>query len=319
MRLGREGKRMKPMKAITVLALTVAMAMVLVACGGNSNASTSSGASSSAASGDATGQAPSESYMRTKFDVTYNDGSTMGNSSTFDDRGRRLTGSWEMASPDLAYDCNSTITDWDEYGHTTKIVETYDYGGGELATMTGEVSHQVNEDGSIASNTWMYKPDKEDKFSSEKITITYDYGSDVQVFRKVETKTEFFDKTGALLTSKTLTSEFDEDGLETRYAYKYVEANGTETSKTADITWTKDADGKPVSYTIVSSQNGADTVTGTGDVKTDESGLISWVGNVKTDGKALPTTATIGYAKIDNPLPNAYEGWKSFMLSDVIL
>ena len=86
------------MKAITVLALTVAMAMVLVACGGNSNASTSSGASSSAASGDATGQAPSESYMRTKFDVTYNDGSTMGNSSTFDDRGRRLTGSWEMAS-----------------------------------------------------------------------------------------------------------------------------------------------------------------------------------------------------------------------------
>ena len=60
-------------------------------------------------------------------------------------------------------------------------------------------------------------------------------------------------------------------------------------------------------------------MTGTGDVKTDESGLISWVGNVKTDGKALPTTATIGYAKIDNPLPNAYEGWKSFMLSDVIL
>ena len=70
---------------------------------------------------------------------------------------------------------------------------------------------------------------------------------------------------------------------------------------------------------MVMSQDGADASTSTGDVKTNESGLISWIGNIKVDGEAYSTSVAIDYLKIDDPLPNAYEGWKSFTLTDAVL
>jgi hypothetical protein len=117
----------------------------------------------------------------------------------------------------------------------------------------------------------------------------------------------------------TAAGEYYEGGLQTRCALETVNADGTELNETADITWTKDADGKPLSYTVVLKNDGAYAATTTGDVKTDESGLISWVGNVKADGEALATEATFDRVKISDPLPNAYEGWKNFVLSDVLL
>ena len=248
----------------------------------------------------------------------------MVSSYTFDDRGRQLTGSLDMASSDSTYDIDETFNDWDEYGHFARVVETEDHGDGKPVTSVTEVLAQdLNANGSIASATRVSTINKESfeegESASAKETSTWEYGSDVQVCRKHETKTELFDKSGSLLATQTQTNEFDEGGLQTRCALKLENADGTELNQVADITWTKDADGKPVSYTIVLNQDGANTTTTTGDVKTDESGLISWVGNVKANGEALATEATIEYVKINNPLPNAYEGWKSFALSDVIL
>jgi hypothetical protein len=328
----RKGDKMKPLKTLVVLALAAALALVLAACGGDAGGSASSSASgesssagsSSGAPVDATGQAPTGSYMLAKLDVTYNNGSKTTSSFTYDDRGRQLTGSWDMASSDSAYDIDSTITDWDEYGHLAKAVETDDYGDGKPFTTTTEVSAQeLNADGSLASVTRVSTIDKESfeegEIASTKATSTLEYGGDVQVLRKFETKAEYFDKSGALLMTETQTNEFGEDGLQTGFTRKAVGADGAEINETGDITWTRDADGKPVSYEIVLSRDGADASTSTGDVKTDESGLISWVGNVKVDGEAYSTTATIDYVKIDDPLPNAYEGWKSFTLTDVII
>jgi len=330
---------MKSMKALAALALALAMALALVACGGGASSSSSSSASgvsssasapsassSSAVSENATGQAPSEAYVFTKIDMKYRDGSTMAKSFTFDDRGRQQTLSLDMVSSAATYDVDATFTDWDEYGHPMKAVETGDYGDGRPFTTTTEVvARELNADGSIASFTEVNTLDKasfeEGEFASSKVTSALEYGGDVQVCRRQETKTEYFDKSGALLVTQTQTNEFDEGGLQTHCALKTVNADGTQLNETADITWTKDADGKPVSYTIVLSQDGADaaTTTTTGDVKTDESGLISWIGNVKANGEALATEVTIEHVKISDPLPNAYEGWKSFALSDVLL
>ena len=58
---------------------------------------------------------------------------------------------------------------------------------------------------------------------------------------------------------------------------------------------------------------------GTGDVTLDESGLIAWIGNVVVNGEMSSATATIERAKIDNPLPNAYEGWRSFDITGLII
>ena len=328
---------MKSMKALAALALAIAMALALAACGGGANSSSGSSASgesssasapsassSSAVSESATGQAPSEAYMIAKLDMKYRDGSTMVSSYTFDDRGRQLTGSWDTASSESTYDGDETFTDWDEYGHMARTVTTEDYGDGNPSTTETEVlSQDLNADGSLASvtlvNTFSKDKFEEGEAASTKETDTFEYGSDVQVCRKREMKTELFDKSGALLATQTQTNEFDEGGLQTRCTLKNVYADGTELNQAADITWTKGADGKPVSYTLVLSQDGADAMTNTGDVKTDESGLISWIGNVKVNGEALATEATIEHVKISNPLPNAYEGWKSFAISDVLL
>lgn len=331
---------MKPIKTFTALVLALAMALVLAACGGGANSSSGSSASSetssssesaspasssSAAAKDAAEQAPSVSYMPAKIDITYNnDNSKITSSYTFDDHGRQQAISFEMVSPTSTYVGNSTITDWDEYGHLTKIVETADDGDGKSFKDTIEVTAQeLNADGTLASSTRVTTFDKdsfeEGEAASIKETATWDYGDDVQVCRKSETKAEYFDKSGALMMSRTQTNEYDENGLQTRFAYKAVYADGAELNLTAEITWTKDADGKPISYKLVCIQDGEDTSTSTGEVKTDESGLISWIGNVEVDGEAVSTKATIDRVKINNPLPNAYEGWKSFALTDVVL
>lgn len=327
---------MKSLKPSGAFACALAMTLVLVACGGNagsvvssstsseSASATSSGTSSAAVSEVATGQAPSECYIIAKLNITGNDGTTIASSFTYDDRGRQQTSSLDFASPTLTYDIDGTITDWDEYGHLVKAVETDDYGDGKPSTATTEVSaHELNADGTIAAATLVSTINKESfeegEVASTKTASTWEYGDDAQIYRKLETKTEYFDKAGALLMSETKTSEFDEDGLETRFTCKYVYADGSELNETGDITWVKDADDKPISFTLVLSQDGVDATMSTGDVKTDESGLISWVGNIKVDGEAFSTTATIDYLKIDNPVPNAYEGWKNFTLTNVIL
>ena len=328
---------MKSMKTLAALALALAMALVLAACGGGANTSAgsstsgeSSGASASSSSSastvpvNATGQAPSEAYMLAKVDVKYSNGSTMASSYTYDDRGRQLTGSWNMTSSDVAYSLDATVTDWDEYGHVARVEEADDYGDGKPFTTVTEVSAQdLNADGSLASATRINTINKESfeegEAASTKVTYTWEYGSDTQICRKQKTKTEYFDQSGKLLMTETQTNEFDEDGLQTSFAYEAVDADGAALNEAGDIAWTKDAEGKPISYTITLSQDGTVTSSSTGDVKTDESGLISWIGNVKADGEALSTDMTFGYAKIDNPLPNAYEGWKSFALTDMIL
>ncbi len=262
--------------------------------------------------------------MLVKLDVQRNDGSSMASSYTYDDRGRSLAGSWKSSASDSAYDIAFTVTDWDEYGHEMKSEEANDYGDGKPFTIETETSNpKYNADGSIVSVNQVNKINKESfeegEVASTKVTTTWEYGTNVEVLRKLETKTEHFDKSGALMMTGTQTNEFGEDGLQTRFIVKTVDAEGAEINQTGDITWTKDANGKPVSYSMVMSQDGADASTSTGDVKTNESGLISWIGNIKVDGEAYSTSVAIDYLKIDDPLPNAYEGWKSFTLTDAIL
>ena len=66
-------------------------------------------------------------------------------------------------------------------------------------------------------------------------------------------------------------------------------------------------------------QDGAGKSTCTGDVELDESGLISKTSNVKVNGQTWNSTTAIEHIKISNPLPNAYEGWKSYPLTDLML
>ena len=78
-------------------------------------------------------------------------------------------------------------------------------------------------------------------------------------------------------------------------------------------------DGKPVSFRCDLTADGEEPWTCTGDVTLDESGLIAWIGNVVVNGEMSSATATIERAKIDNPLPNAYEGWRSFDITGLII
>ena len=297
-------------------------ALGLAACGGNAEQASEPEATPSDAQAPAA-EAPSAVYAPEKYVINGNDGSTQAWVTAYDDQGRQLSQSTEVTGTDSDFKTDITVTEWDEFGHIMKMEEVDDLGNGATTSTTAETTAiDVNEDGIMSSTTMAYKTNKESfaegEIASQTVTQTVEYGSDVQIARKFETKVEMFDQSGALVTTRTTTKEFDEDGLQTGYGIKLTNADGTEYSFTADFTWTKDAEGKLVSVQVVYVDDGAEPKTSTGDVTVDESGLISSVSNIVTEGEAQGTSATVSRTKIENPLPNGYEGWKSFPVSDLI-
>lgn len=304
-------------------------AVGLTACGNGSEQPASSNESSAEASSaeavdaqNATASMLSEIYMPTKAVVNASDGSTKTSILDFDDQGRQLENLYEIVS-DSPYKADYVPSEWDKYGHATKAETTYDYGDGKPFTVTEEMTYDLNKDGIVTKQTESYTYNKdsfeEGEDASETRTTTYEYGSDAQVVRRSEMKAESFDQSGVLLYSATIVHEYDEDGLETSYTVDTTDSEGNTHNTTATITWTKDADGKPTACEMVLNNDGEDPQTLTADVEVGESGMISKVSNVVVDGEAHSTTVTIEQTRIENPLPNAVEGCKSFALTDVML
>ena len=284
---------------------------------------TSSASSSAASQGSAALPIP-EAYVETKAAVSFSDGSSATDASVYDERGRLQRGSFEEVSPEAASKVDQSFSEWDEYGHVLKGEYGYDPGDGKPYTASTSLQVlEANEDGSVVSVAQTITYDKESfeegDAASATWTDTFEYGDDAQVIRKHEAKAEYYDQSGARLGTRMETYEYDETGLQTRSAAKDVEADGSERNMTAVITWTKGADGKPVSFRCDLTADGEEPWTCTGDVTLDESGLIAWIGNVVVNGEMSSATATIERAKIDNPLPNAYEGWRSFDITGLII
>ena len=72
-------------------------------------------------------------------------------------------------------------------------------------------------------------------------------------------------------------------------------------------------------YKLVENTENGESMTYTGGVKVDESVVISEVSNVMAGDKLVIDKITIEHTKIENPLPNAYEGWKNFWLTDYLI
>ena len=325
---------------IFAVAASLCAAFALVACGGNSaqsassassaSGSSASSASSSAASSSAASSAasqssagkPSEAYVPQKIDIKTNDGGTLAITYGFDDNGRMLSNNYNLSLPGEVSITDLTYTEWDEHGHATKAEGTCDIGDGKPFPVTTEASVTENEDGTAASvtevSTFKKESFNEGDAASQKTTQTMEYSDDRQYCKKHETKIEFFDASNSLMATSLKTQEFDTDGLQTLYTYEAALADGSTFNMTATITWTKDASGKPTSFQINLKEGNGPESKYTGDVEVDESGLVSRVSNIVLDGNARTTTASIDRVKISNPLPNAYEGWKSFAISDVL-
>lgn len=328
-------------RAATAIAIGASLcaALALAACGAStqssSSSASSSAASASSASASATsasaassqgsaGQKPTEAYVVERTVTNGNDGLVATEAYTYDGFGRLLSDSFDSTSPDATIKMDLTGSEWDEYGHLMKAKETVDGGDGKPYEIEIETTNlDLNEDGSTASLTQECTLKKESfaegEAASQTVTRTCEYGSDAQVLRKLEVKTELFDQSGKLMMTESKTYKFDEEGLQVSYGLNEKYATGESFDTSAEITWTKDSDGKPASFQIVLSRPNGETTTCTGNVTTDESGLVSRIDNVEVDGKARSTNVTIDHMKIENPSPNAYECWKSFTLTDMIL
>lgn len=289
-----------------------------------SSEASSSGASSSKASQSSSEQKLSECYIPLKIVTTFNDGATQTTACKYDEKGKQLEGTFELATPEKTYKISDTYTDWDEFGHTLKYDESCDYDDGNpFSTTVESTAMDVNDNGFVTSDSYTTKINKdsfeEGEIVTEKRTETVEYGNDESIIRKLESVFEDFDQSGNKIATSTKTFVYDENGLQTAYLEKLVDADGAEQSMTMDITWTLDDNGKPTSYQTVQTLTGEDPVTTTGDVTLNEQGLITKVSNVKVNGEAYSTTAEVTYEKHDNPLQNAYEGWKSLTLTNLII
>jgi hypothetical protein len=257
-----------------------------------------------------------------KYIINESDGGKRTTALTFGDRGKQLTQENEIASTGSTIKQAVSFTEWDEFGHPIKGEQTEGLADGESMTFDVEASDlKVNEDGSTASVTQVYTNKNESigegEVASVKRTLTVEYGNDMQVIQKFTSEVEYLDKSGALLKEAAETKQFDENGLQTSYTYKSKDSGGVY-DMTCDITWTKDASGKPVSYEFALTENGGDPIKSSGDVTLDESGMISKISNVKVNGQERSTTVEVSYEKIDDPLPGALEGWKSLPLTDML-
>ena len=141
---------------------------------------------------------------------------------------------------------------------------------------------------------------------------------DAQVVKKAASTVEETDASGALIYTETAITEYDEDGLEVRSSTTDVDADGKKAVISYETTWTKGADGKPTAFQVTADEDGTKR-TYTGDVTVGESGMITGISNIAADGKMSTITVQIEYEKISNPLPSAYEKWKNFNLSSLIL
>lgn len=304
-------------------------ALALTACGApqpsSSSASPSSGASSPSASSAGAGSTELAAvYLPEKIVTTFHDGTVQTSTSEFDEQGRQKSDTVEFNSADMTAKIVDTYSDWDEYGHARKGAETVDISGADSYAITMDfVEIDTDQDGFTTGNKVEMTIDKEQPFAEGKPATetraqSAVYGKDASVLAKTETVIEDRSKDGNLLGTASRTCAHDENGLQTSFTEDIVKADGSKTNQSVKLEWTKGADGKPVSFKATMEMDGKTKIM-TADVTLNEQGLIEKIGNFAIDGEPQDTTAEITYKKIDKPLQNAFEGWKSFDITNAII
>lgn len=302
--------------------LAVAFALVLAACGTQGSQPAAPASSSGTADQESAKQASSTIYLPIKTFVSGNGESSITKTSVLDDRGKTLEIDREFTGNVPVNWTKCTFTEWDEQGRPTKgEYAAKDEEGNAYKIMLDVSSRKLNEDGTMNSEegveTIVKDSFKAGEMASVKSVQTAEYGSDRQVLRKLETKSESFDQSGTRIMSQTITREFDDNGLETFWSQKIVTPDGAEGEQTCKFEWTKDGGGKVAALKATLTSPEA-TLTLTADVEVDESGRVTKLHNFAHDGTARNSVITIEYAKIDNPLLTAYEGWKSFPFDELL-
>lgn len=307
---------------IVSAALAVAFAIALAACGAQGAQPTEPASSTGIANQESATQALSAAYLPVKTVVNGNDEWAITKTFVLDDRGKTLEIGHEVTGEIPVSWSKFTVTEWDEQGRPTKGEYTAeDEEGNAYQIMTEVSSRKLNEDGSMSSEegvqTTVKDSFKEGEIASTKYVQTVEYGNDIQTLRKLETRCDLFDQSGALIESQTFTKQYDENGLETFFSQKSMTPDGAENEQTCTFEWTKDEGGKVAALKATITSPAA-TVTLTADVEADETGRITKIHNISHDGTDSKFSCAVEYTKVDNPLLTAYEGWKSFPFDELL-
>ena len=309
--------------------LAVAFALVLAACGAQGAQPAAPADSSGTAGQESAKQTAAVVYLPVKRVVNGNDGWTRTENRIYDDRGRQLTADFEVTGDhDVPWN-KCAFQEWDERGYPLKMEYDAKDTEGNAYKITETASYKLNGNGALSSEETTSTIGK-DSFqecepASAKSIGTFELSSDAQVLRKQVVQYDYFDKAGNLIQSQSATSEFDDNGYETRYSRKIKSTHGDgdghehehEYEQTVTFEWTKDGSGKVTALKAVANSSGA-TSTLTADVEVNESGMITKIHNCAVDGVARKTNCAIEYTKIDNPLPVASEGWKTVAVDELL-